>query len=94
MKPRTPEEVLQFVKEMVRTPGGYRYGNHFIQRMEERGATARDVRRALLSATGAQQRENGSWRILGGTDSDDEDLVVAVRVDDGLELVTLFDSNE
>lgn len=87
----TPEQVLAFVQEHVRA-GRHRTSNHCRDRMDDRGATAYDVRRALLSATSAEKQPNGSWRLLGGTDSDGEDLVVAVRVDDGLELVTLFDS--
>jgi hypothetical protein len=48
--------------------------------MRERNARAADVRRAIETATRAVQQSNGTWKIVGGKDTDEEDLDVAVDV--------------
>lgn len=87
----TPEDVLRLAREALRA-GKHRYHPHFLQQMDRRCARVPDVKRAISTATGAELQPNGSWRLLGGKDTDGDDLVLAIRVDDGLELVTLFDS--
>lgn len=77
----TAEEVLALAKQLVRTPGGYEYTNHlWNERMFDRRAGVGDIRRAIRTATSAEQTPNGTWRLLGGTDSDEEELVPVIEV--------------
>ncbi|AUX28083.1 uncharacterized protein SOCE836_001510 [Sorangium cellulosum] len=79
--PDTPEEVLAYAQEKLREPGGYTYANHAIhERMDERNATVRDVKRAIRTATTAIRQPNGTWRLAGGTDSEGEPLVPVVDI--------------
>ena len=64
---------------------------HANQRMLERGAHPRDVRRALLTATAAiYQDERNSWRLDGGMDTDGDDLMVICNLEADVIVVTLF----
>jgi hypothetical protein len=77
----TAEEVLELAKDLLRTPGGYDYSNHlWHDRMADRRAKVGDVKRAIRTATSAVLTDNGTWRLLGGKDSDEEDLVPVIEV--------------
>jgi hypothetical protein len=59
--------------------------------MSDRGATARDVRKALLSATDATyQAHRQNYRVSGGTDTDGDDLTVIVDLEADVIVVTIF----
>lgn len=79
--PATPAEVLAYVKEMLRVPGGYTYSQHAIhERMQERNVRVGDLKHAIRTATQAEQQPNGTWRLKGGTDTDGVELVPVVDV--------------
>ena len=64
---------------------------HAAKRMSTRGATARDVQTALVSATDAtwqQDREN--WRVSGGVDLDGDELTVIVDLEADVIVGTIF----
>lgn len=73
-----------------------RYGRivptaHARERMDERGAQARDVKKAILTATTALDQGDGSYRLEGGCDLDGDALVVVVReIQPGLLVITIF----
>jgi hypothetical protein len=77
----TADEVLALAKKLIRTPGGYDYTNHlWRERMADRNAETGDIKRAVRTAIVAVQTVNGTWRLQGGKDSDDVDLVVVVEI--------------
>jgi hypothetical protein len=50
--------------------------------MDERGATARDVQKALVTATDAEwQPDRQNYRVTGGVDLDGDSLSVAVDIE-------------
>ncbi len=64
---------------------------HARRRMEERGATERDIRKALLTATAAvPQDDRDNWRVDGGVDIDGDDLMLICDLEDDVVVVTLF----
>jgi len=64
---------------------------HAGERMDQRGATKPDVRRALLTATAAyRQAARDSWRVEGGVDIDDEELTLVCDYGADVVVVTLF----
>jgi hypothetical protein len=64
---------------------------HASQRMFERGATPRDIRKALLTATAAiYQDDRNNWRLDGGVDTDGDDLMVICDLEADVIVVTLF----
>lgn len=64
---------------------------HASQRMRERGATPRDIRRALLTATSAiYQDDRDNWRLDGGMDMDGDDLMLICDLEADVIVVTLF----
>jgi hypothetical protein len=64
---------------------------HARQRMFERGATPRDIRKALLTATTAiYQDDRNNWRLDGGVDTDGDDLMVICDLEADVIVVTLF----
>lgn len=87
----TPDEALRIAKEAVQ------YGRdittkHCRDRMEDRNASAREVKRAILMADRAEQQRNGSWRLYGGKDSEDVPLVPVVDIEaQSIKLVTILD---
>lgn len=76
----TPEEVLALTKQAV-LDGRCYYTNHCRDRMQDRNASVRDIKRAIRTATSAEETENGTWRIYGGKDSDDVDLVPVIKIE-------------
>jgi hypothetical protein len=64
---------------------------HASERMNQRGATKPDIRRALLTATVARrQADHDSWRVEGGVDLDDEELTLVCDYGADVVVVTLF----
>jgi hypothetical protein len=83
-------QALAEIKRLV-SLGRVRFTGHARDRMSERNVTARDVRSALLSATGAVwQSDRQNWRVEGGRDQDDDGLTVIVDVEADVIVVTLF----
>jgi hypothetical protein len=77
----TADEVLELAKRLARTPGGYDYTNHlWHDRMVDRNAMPGDIKRAIRTATSAVQTDNGTWRLYGGKDSEEVELVVVIEV--------------
>jgi len=64
---------------------------HANQRMNDRGATEPDVRKALLTATAAmRQADRDNWRVEGGVDTDGDDLTLVCDIGVDVIVVTLF----
>jgi hypothetical protein len=64
---------------------------HANQRMNERGATEPDIRKALLTATAAiRQADRHNWRVEGGVDTDGDDLTLVCDIGIDVIVVTLF----
>ena len=92
--PFVPAHTAQFILaecHSAGTRGRFIFGNHALDRMQERNATRGDVRSALTSATLATfQSDNGRWKITGGTDRSGDALDMAVVFENGLVVVTVF----
>jgi hypothetical protein len=85
----TEVEALAEIRGLARV-GRLAYASHAVRRMSERGVTRRDVQHALTDATAcAWQEAYGTWRALGA-DLREQELVVAVVIEDGLLVVTVF----
>jgi len=52
-----------------------------MDRMVDRKANVGDIKRAIKTATSAQKQPNGTWRIYGGKDADDDDLVPVIKIE-------------
>lgn len=64
---------------------------HANQRMNNRGASELDVRKALLTATAAiRQADRDNWRVEGGVDTDGDDLTLICDIGVDVIVVTLF----
>jgi hypothetical protein len=64
---------------------------HANRRMNDRGATEPDVRKALLTSTAAiHQADRDNWRVEGGVDSDGDDLTLVCDIGVDVIVVTLF----
>lgn len=91
----SPSEVLTAARDAVRRGNGaYVFSDHVRNdRMPQHDATANDVRRLIETATIAQPQDDGSWRLLGGSDTDDRELVVVIAFFGGgrIKIVTLMD---
>lgn len=73
------KEALNQIREFARM-GLYRITRHAAQRIEERGATAQDVRRALTFATDCVAADAGCWKVTGpDTESDHLAMVIAIE---------------
>lgn len=82
----------QALAEIHRAANGNRvfFTYHSTVRMAERGASRRDVVRALRTATAAHwQDAHQTWLAAGGHDTDDDPLDVACTLDDGVLVVTI-----
>lgn len=85
----TPAEALGVIRGLAGA-GRVSYARHAFERMDERGVTRNDVDHALLHAAQcAWQPRRETWKVIGADLSGDE-LVMAVVVDDGLLIVTVF----
>jgi len=85
------DELLKRVQQAARL-GALITTKHNRERMSSRGASAEDVKHAILSATSAtEQADRKTIRLEGGTDIDGEDLKVVVAEDPrGLRIVTVM----
>ena len=64
---------------------------HVSIRMAERGVTMKCISRALQTATEAtHQPERDRWKLTGGVDVDGAELILIVKVDRGVLVVTVF----
>ena len=66
------------------------YTSHALLRMDTRGASRNDVRRALITATSARRQDRGTWRVEGGRDLEGDDLTAIVDIEADVIVVTLF----
>ena len=67
------------------------FTSHARRRMDERGATEWDIRRALRTATAAvHQPDRRAWRVEGGVDIDGDPLTLICDVRADVVVVTLF----
>lgn len=85
----TPDSVLAECHAVART-GIFVLAEHALQRANERRIGRADIRSALASATAAALQDNGRWLITGGTGLDGESVVLAVSLNRGFVIVTLF----
>ena len=70
--------------------GRFIYGDHALDQMNRRNVTRGDVRSALGNATVATfQPENGRWKITG-TDRSGDLLSLAVVLENGIVVITVF----
>jgi hypothetical protein len=69
--------------------GRVRFSYHAYDRMDQRGATERDVIAACARAKKCKRAAQGRWKVTG-PDIDSDDLTVVVAIEDGLLVVTLF----
>jgi hypothetical protein len=88
---RRGAELLERVKLAAKL-GGLKVTRHARIRMDERGATAEDVRQAILTSSVAlEQPDEGTIRLEGGADTDGVGLKVVVADDPrGLRIVTVM----
>ena len=70
--------------------GRIAYSRHADARMQERGVSRHDCRRALATATRAASQANETWRVTGGRDVDGDDLTVVVAIEGGVLVVTVY----
>lgn len=85
----TPAEAQGAIRGLARA-GRVRYVRHAVERMDERGATRNDVEHTLMNASRCVwQPSKETWKVFGMDLSGDE-LVVAVAIEDGLLVVTVF----
>lgn len=85
----TPAEALADIRGLARA-GRVAYVRHAIERMDERGVTRNDVEHALMNALRCTwQPSKQTWKTFG-VDLSGDDLVVAVAIEDGLVVVTVF----
>jgi hypothetical protein len=73
----------------------FRLSGHAQQRCAERGVGRNDVKQALVSCENADwQEEQKTWKITGGRDLDGDALTLAVAVQHGVVVVTVFEGGE
>jgi hypothetical protein len=86
----TSEEVLLLAKQAV-SLGRCIPTKHCMDRMVDRKANVGDIKRAIRTATSAQEQPNGTWRIYGGKDADDDDLVPVIKIEDtSIHIITIL----
>jgi len=67
------------------------FTGHARKRMAQRGAIARDVISALVTATSATwQTDNQNYRVEGGVDLDGDEMTVIVTIEANVIVITLF----
>ena len=69
--------------------GRVRFSQHAYHRMDERGATERDVIKALANATRCEAANDGRWK-ASGPDLDGDTLTAVVALESGVLVVTMF----
>lgn len=87
----TPNEVLSQAHTAGQTRQYRTAEPHVSIRLAQRGATKRCISRALQTATQAiYQPENDRWKLTGGVDVDGQELILIVKFDRGVLVVTIF----
>jgi hypothetical protein len=83
-------DALARIKELVRK-GSIRFTLHARQRMDDRNATARDVKEAVLSATNSEHDvAKDNYRVTGGCDADGDPMTVVAAIEADVVIVTIF----
>jgi hypothetical protein len=84
-----PAEALRHIRGYA-AAGRVRFVHHAYQRMDERGATVRDVIKACANATQCTRAAQADRWKATGPDLDGDELTVVVAIEDGLLVITLF----
>jgi len=87
--PSTPAVVLGECHAAGQT-GIFLLGQHAADRARERHIDIDDIRNALRGATQATLQDNGRWYVTGGVDLDGVSVDMAVSVQRGFVVITLF----
>ena len=83
-------DALARIKDLV-SKGFIRYTFHARRRMDERNATARDVRTAILSSTKAEHNvEKDNYRLTGGCDTDGHPMTVVAAIEADCVVITIY----
>ncbi len=87
----TPDDVLAQARVAGQTRQFRTAEPHVSLRMAERGATRKCIAKALQTATEAiHQPENDRWKLTGGVDVDGDELILIVKFNRGVLVVTIF----
>ncbi len=84
----TPAQALVDIRGYA-AAGRIEYTEHAIKEMDEAHADFGDTRHALMKAVSAVFQNNGRWKIRG-PDRDGDELILAVTIDDGILVITVF----
>jgi hypothetical protein len=85
----TPAEALRQIRGYA-AAGRVVFSRHAYERMDERGATVRDVIKACAMASRCKRGErDGRWKVTG-KDLAGDDLSVVVAIEGGVIVVTIF----
>ena len=82
------DEALGVIRGMARA-GRIFISGHARKRMRQRQVEFRDISDALTYATTCKAQADGSWK-TSGLDASRDELVVVVKIEDELVVVTLF----
>lgn len=86
-----PDEVLSQAHTAGQTRQYRTAEPHVSIRMAQRGVTKRCISRALQTAKLATyEPERDRWKLTGGVDVDGDELILIVKVERGVLVVTLF----
>ena len=67
------------------------FTSHAVDRMDERGATSRDLIKGILTATRAgYQTNHENWKLTGGVDLDGDDMIIVVDFVGDLLVITIW----
>jgi hypothetical protein len=83
----TPQEALECAQQLFQA-GHYIVSWHARKQMRERNATERDLRHAVLYATGCRAGHSGRW-MIEGTDRDGDSLTVVAEIHENLVIITV-----
>jgi hypothetical protein len=84
----TPADALEVVRGLAGA-GRFIVIAHARQQMRARGVTFPDLRHGLMHARKCSLQANGRWKVES-VDRDGDDLTVAVEIEDGVIVVTVF----
>lgn len=73
-----------------RRVAGFLLFEHAVERMFERRIRRADIAKTLTETNTVVAQANDTWKAMGGSDLDDDPLVLIVAVSDGVVIVTLF----
>jgi hypothetical protein len=66
------------------------FTRHARERMVERGAERRDVRKALITASAAVWQDRRTWCVTGGRDHDGDGMTVICDIESDVIVVPIF----